>query len=1008
GVTSDLAFTGWRGSEHRAEYALIGSGVNLAARLMMQADPILCDANTRLAVGRRVLFESIAPIWVKGRSDAIRVYRPRSVQADASASSLLGSQSSLIGRDLERQTLERRLAELDSAARGGVVFVEGEPGVGKSSLVRHLIAAAQRTSVRTVVGAGDATEQKTSMLAWKPVMSTLLGAFVTLDEAAVSGRLRDLLGDERADAFPVLDPILPLRLPSTSLSRHISPQGRAEMIRGLLRRLLAATATRGPVLLVLDDGHWMDSASWEFAEVAREVPGLLLVVAMRPMTARPPPCQRLLDDVGTTVIRLDVIGAAETVALACQLLDVDTLPEEVASFVQRRAEGHPLFIEQLTHALMESGHLEIIAHECRLVGSPKELDRLEVPETVSGLVRARIDALEPEQQLTLKVASVLGRHFELDGLRVVHPLTNDHEVLSQHVQAMVTFGLLRPPQNGNEDWEFRHALIRESAYELLPFSQRRELHLATARWLERRFEHEPRAVHAALGHHFEHAGDHEAAIRHFTAAGDQAVELWENTEVVHFFDRVIRLDAALGDTGTVDEVVRASWERKVGEALCNLGELDRGVPLLRRALKRLGLHVPKRQAVLVIGLALRLLRLLTRGPRPPTRSVKSEGEARIVMETVSVVMPLSAAAYPLGGGTESIYLHLRGLDLARRLGPTAKLADVYVGVSNIAAMAHRLRIARAYAAQGAEMAERQGDLAVLGASLCAGQLFEVTVANFGALESIERGTKILAQIGDNSRWQTGVLMLSNFRLMQGEFELSLESATEVLTNAREVGAALQELWALAAVANCQLHLGRLDEAISSAHETLELARTTASSDRIAPFKAAGVLASAWLRRHGGPPPAEILELGEDAMENGGWQSYSPGSDFVGLAEARLAAIEAGQGDRAEHLRRLRVLAGRLKRTVFLRPVARSTLLWLRAEIDWQTGRKRRSERLLRGAIESADGYRLPFEGGRLRVALARKLALDNPERSHLLSAAADAFSAADASWELAETRRLET
>ncbi|MGD8287811.1 MAG: AAA family ATPase [Gemmatimonadota bacterium] len=1006
GVASGLTFTGWRGGEDRIEYALIGSTINLAARLMQQADPILCDANTRLAARRQVLFESLPPLWVKGSGSPLKVYRPRSVLVEKSASGLLGGEAALIGRDFECQTLETRLAGLDRASEGGVVVLEGEPGLGKSSLVRHLVAAAQPTSVRTLVGLGEATEQKTAMFAWKPVVSALLGAFVAPDEAAVTERLTALIGAEWVESLPVLNPVLPIRLRPTPVSQHISPQARSEMIRDLIRRLFFAVTARTPVVLVLDDAHWMDSASWELAEAVADVPGVLLVVSMRPMAERPPSCERMLDHPRSTVVRLDLVSAADTVVLACQQLDVDTLPEEVARFIQRRAEGHPLFVEQLTHALRESGLLEIAAHECRLVGTAGELEGLEVPETLSGLIRSRIDALRPEEQLTLKVASVLGRHFGLEGLSAVHPLHADHQALVRQIQAMVALGLLTPPASEPEAWEFRHALIQEAAYALLPYAQRREFHLATAGWLERQFEDDLQSVHPALGHHYEQAGDNRAAIRHLTAAGDHALELWENTEVVHFFERVIRLDEELGASRELDQVVLAGRERKLGEALCNLGHLDRGIPLLQGALRRLGLRVPKRHSALVMGLLGRVLRVLARAPRVPTSRVESEGEARLVRETISAVLPLGSAAYSRGTIVESTYLTLRAMDVARRLGPSAELAEVYVGISNIAAMGHRLEIARAYAAQGAEMAEREGNLAVLGASLCAGQLFEVAVANFDAVDSIERGAAILARVGEIYRWYTGALVVSHFHLMKGDFESSQKHASEVLVKAREGKAVLQQLWALAAMADSHMRSGRLDDAITTAQEALEMLRVTETADHIAPFRASGVLASAWLRRHGAPPPTEILERGEQAMREGGWHTYSPGTDFVGLAEARICLISKGEGDRAEHLQSLRDLARALKRTVFLRPVARSSLLWLRAEIDWHTGRERRAERMLRKAIESAEAYRLPFERARWQMELARKLGPQSTERVELLSTAEDTFATIGASWELEEARGL--
>ncbi len=1006
GITTDRVFTGWRGGERRAEYAVIGSSVNLAGRLMQRAEAVLCDAPTRAAARKRVLFESLDTTRVKGRSEAVAIYRPRASRAEAAVTAIPGHGAGMIGREPERKILERRVAELEASGVGGVVFVEGEPGIGKTRLMRHLVEGAQGSAVRTLVGLADATEQQTSLLAWKPIVAALLGGFGGIDESGVRKRLADLLGEARAGQFPLLNPLLPARLAETEVARRMTPQGRAEAIRQLVRDLLRTATDTGPVLLVLEDGHWMDSASWELAEgAARDTRNLLLLVCLRPMSERPPPCKRLLEDIATTVVRLDELDDAETLALVCRSLDVDSVPAEIASFIQRHAEGHPFYSEELAFALRDSGRLEIGGGECRLVGSPKALHGLELSQTVSGAVNSRIDGLSPQQQLTLKVASVLGRHFDLEGLLAVHPIDRDHEALEQQLRDMVQLGLLRDRGEGESGYDFRHALIRDAAYELLPYAQRCEFHGRTARWLERRFADEIDRFHAVLGHHYEAAEENDEAIRHLVQAGDQAHARWENAEAAHFFGRALRLDDQRErERDPEQQIERASWERKHGDALCMLGDHAQGVPSLRKALERLGFPVPGTRGALLRGMLPRLLVAIARRPKLPKPAALGPRDQRVAMETVKALNRLGASAYPRGETIEGLYLLLRSRAVAARLGPGADLALANMNIANIAAFVRRIDVARAYAAQAVETAEASGDLATLGAALCRGHLFNVAIPDFAAAEPIERGLAILEEVGDHYLWEEGCSVLARLLLSSGDLEGSLARSRAVLARARTTGAIVHQLWSLAAIAEVQLRQGQLDDAIATAQETLALSKRSGSPDPNGPLQAVGALASAWLRRHGAPPEPAVLQAGYAALEAGGWLSYAPQGGFTGLIEAHFASVDAGRGDAAGHER---ALARQLARAAFARPVVGPVRRWFAAECDWRRGRQRRALGGFRAALAATEAKQLPFEAAVLRVQLARRLPADAPERRTLVDAAVASFARLGASVELAAAQELQ-
>ena len=185
-----LAFAGQCGSERSMGFALIGNAVNLAARLMQSGKrQVLCDAATRAAARRRVVFEALPPLSVKGRNQAVAVFTPLAERQRA------GSRRS-IGRRREWKVLSEELALLESGGSGNVVLLEGEPGIGKSRLVADLLQQTQASSVRSLKGAGDSIEKSTAYYPWKEVLGRVLHLETLTDTAARQGQIREIFGDK--------------------------------------------------------------------------------------------------------------------------------------------------------------------------------------------------------------------------------------------------------------------------------------------------------------------------------------------------------------------------------------------------------------------------------------------------------------------------------------------------------------------------------------------------------------------------------------------------------------------------------------------------------------------------------------------------------------------------------------------------------------------------------------------------------------------------------------------
>ena len=464
GIATGHVFTGGRGGASRQEFAVLGGSVILAARLASLADDILCDLPTRSASRRHVRFESCSPVTIKGRPDRVEVWRPVAIRTDTERGG-----ASIIGRQGERAMLLQRLSALEREGHGGLVIVQGEPGIGKTALVNEFLKLAQSHAVRSVTGAADSIEQRTAYLAWRPVVAGILGLDAAPDPATQRQRALELLGAEDDRWMPLLNVVIPGAPAESELTLRMDADSRARATRDLLIRMLEAAARITPLVIVLEDAHWMDSASWELIEqAAARVSRVLFVITTRSSPSTVEPLVRTIASSRATLLRLDVLGGDEIRELVCRRLDADAVPDDIVAMINRRAEGHPLFAEELTAALRSRGALVVTEGICRLGTTPERHDLL--PGTVHGIVATRIDQLSPQCQMTLKVAAVLGREFSLADLSDVHPL-DSRQRIERQLDDIVGTGLLRPLRDADA-FAFSHAIVQEVAYDLLAFTQR--------------------------------------------------------------------------------------------------------------------------------------------------------------------------------------------------------------------------------------------------------------------------------------------------------------------------------------------------------------------------------------------------------------------------------------------------------------------------------------------------------------------------------------------------------
>ena len=825
GLNTGLVVVGRIGDDLRMDYTAVGDTTHLASRVQSIAEPgtiLITEATHRLVDGY-VQTESLGPVPVKGRSERVRIYRVigRRQGRTRLEVSVERGLTALIGRERELGILRECEARVRSG-RGQVVGLVGEPGVGKSRLLYEFRQALGGDTVTWLEGHCVAYGEATPYL---PILG-MLRVYFQIEEddnpLQIEEKLRQ--GIRRVD--PALEGMLPFLgelfgLPdATEALKHLDPKDKRQKTFEAIRTLIVAGSRQRLHVLLLEDLHWIDTISEDFlAFLAARLGGVPVLVLT---TQRPGYTVRWADKTYYTQIALDLLGERDTETLVAALLGTRHLPAGLVRFVRDKAEGNPLFMEEITASLLERGMLRRRDGEILWPGGAPA----EFPDTIQDIIRARIDRLEEPVKRTVQAAAAIGREF---GLRLLTRISEATTEVPHHLETLTRAELIHETRFFPElEYIFKHGVTQDVAYQSLLAKRRKDLHGAIGRAVESLYadrldEHAP-----ILAYHYTRSEHQDKAIAYALRAGDRAARLYANAEATTYYEQALAMARALPPAPEAQrsEIDAAFKLAAVGMTRQHIERDQKNVGRARALAEELPDAGRLAEALYWLG---RLQYVLG----DPAKAIKFAGQSLDIADRLGderLAAPpvnLMARGYWRSDPPKARRMIERSVEQMARLGHKGEEATALGFAAMLFAAAGAFDRALAYADRGVALAQEiQNPLAEAAAYMYRGTLHDQRGDNPRAIADYERATRVAEGAGDLFRVYIVKFWESRAYTRAGDASRAQKLAKEGFTLAEKIGTRFVLAHGKVSLADALLALGELDEASRVSREAILLSEAT--------------------------------------------------------------------------------------------------------------------------------------------------------------------------------------
>jgi len=782
GIAHGRLRSGTYGHQMRRTFVCLGDAVNLAARLMSNAPAgsIYVEDHVRREAGEGFIWQALPPLTVKGKAATITAHALTGSLERASRRKTR-YQLDLVGRREELATLDAALSAT-IAGDGRIVGISADAGMGKSRLIAEFVRIARRRGLFVAFGECQSFGTNTSYFVWREIWRRLLRLGDDDAEAVQADRIRGTLAaidPELVERAPLVSALVGVEIADTPLTTAMDAKLRKASLEDLLAVTLRARSAEEPVVLVLEDCHWIDPLSRDLLEVlgraTADLP-VLIVLAYRPST-EPGGGVGVETIPDFTEVVLDELRGEDAVGLIRLKLeqvapdaDANDVPDSFVDLLLERSSGNPFYIEELLSWIASHGV------------DPTDSDavrHLELPDSLHSLVLSRIDSMSDGPRRTLKVASVVGRVFEAPILPGAYPELGTLDEVLERLAELRAADLISLDRDLEHAYLFKHVATQEVAYESLPFGLRARLHGLVGTWFE---DSDPDGIDRRLdllAHHFWLSDDDERKRLYLGRAADAARTAYANASAISYLERLVPL---LEGAPQIEAQLKLA---KVLQVVGSLGQAEAVAGEARSAAEALGDPLEVAWADASIA------------ETAKRQSRYEEATARLDAALAS----FQAAKENAGVGD---MLHLAGV-VAQLQGdyPTAK------------SRYEDSRSVREETGDVAGVATTDGNLAILA---------EFDGDYPAALAINDRALALRRQIGDRRGIGIGEMNAGYYRILNGDVESARRHLQEALRLSRELGDRAMVAHSTFTLGNAERDLGDLAAAAARYGDALQLQR----------------------------------------------------------------------------------------------------------------------------------------------------------------------------------------
>ena len=574
GVTTGQAFCGIVGNQTRREYTVMGDVVNLAARLMTVAKggktgkpidgKVLCCHTTSNEARTSIEFEQIPSVYVKGKAKKVSIFRPLFQKLKEYEEAVISKKYNIVGRDKEIKEINKSIYQYLTMNSSEKIVIYGDRGSGKSRILQESIRLIKEIGIFPALGVGEPIERNTPFFVWRRIFTELFAkcGIESLIDDKIQSKILSVFGSNEKILryIPLINNLFPMNWEENEYTKNLSGKARLEETINLLSNIIQNVNNKHKIIILLKDIQNIDLSSFDLInKISGKDFNITLILTSKMKTEGNNDLIQKIETLGKhKEINLNPLNLTDLENICSNKFGLIGIPRNIMKFLIERGGRNPLFTLEIFQSLLESGYLNIESKKIVIYKEAYNFEDWKIPQSIEGVVAERIDRLPQRKQMTMGVASVIGRVFSAEELSSIHPSGCNLDELKEQCDWLAEVGMTPPVKSNSlliadqvsiSNWKFDSNLLKDVTYNRMLFVQRRELHKNMAEYLEKNIDIHEKSLAPQLAHHWRYAAEGRVlnnyaalkAAKYYGIAASQAMQIHAVTDAIKLWEIGISL-----------------------------------------------------------------------------------------------------------------------------------------------------------------------------------------------------------------------------------------------------------------------------------------------------------------------------------------------------------------------------------------------------------------------------------------------------------------------------------